>query len=218
MLRLLTILIALSATRCAPNNPPILYEIGPKTAFVGTRLEFSILGADPDGDRLEFFVGSPSLGDIQQRSTLLPIGNEAFFSWTPLSRDAGQHELHFVVSDGDLTDLQAVPVTVKQGAEATAPVFRKPLGDGTTLDVESQQCLFLDVLVEDPDSPGVELHQRPPIDGSELTITGSHSAVFSWCPTPAQVAAKSHLLRLEANDHDNPPVYKEFTILIQTTP
>jgi hypothetical protein len=218
MLQLLTVLSSLSllVCSCTPNNPPILTEIEPKTAVIGARLELTIHGADPDGDKLTFTASCPTLFDFEKRSSLLPMGNQAVFAWTPLAADAGQHQLQFSASDGDLWDLIFVPVTVKHGSGKIPPVFRKPLGEGTTLDMKLQKCLNnLEVEVEDPDSPGVELHQQPAIAGSQLKITGTHSAIFSWCPTQAQINQKSHVLRLEANDHENPLVYKTFSILIE---
>ena len=51
------------------------------------------------------------------------------------------------------------------------PVFREPLGSGTTLDLSQSNCIELDILVEDPDSPNVDISLEEPLeDGYEFVL------------------------------------------------
>lgn len=211
------IVVALGLAACSKNSPPELIPIDPQTAHVGSRFELKLMAHDPDGDRIQFDYSSPTLSLGSDRARLYDLGGEAIFSWTPIASEVGSHQLDFTVSDGDLTDRESVVIVVKASTNPdTAPVFRKPLGEGTTLDLATSQCLQLDVLVEDPDSVSVDISQDPVIEGSTLQSTGPLQARFSWCPTTAQAASSVFILRLVADDHENTVVRKNFTILVRT--
>ena len=63
-------------------------------------------------------------------------------------------------------------------------MFIKPLGTGSTLDVRTQSCLEVPVLVEDPDTAGVTLGQEEPlIEGAQLTQESELAGSWSFCPT-----------------------------------
>jgi hypothetical protein len=208
--------LALFLAGCLDNSAPEMLPIPAQTAHVGSRFELRIEAHDSDGDKLDFGFSSPTLS-LDGRARLYELGSEAVFAWTPLAADVGEHQIDFTASDGDAQDRESVKFTVKPSTSAeNAPVFRKPLGEGTTLDKQVTDCLRLDVMVEDPDSVQVDITQNPAIPGSELQATGPLEARFSWCPTDAQVAQAVFMLRLAADDHDNPVVKKNFTILIRS--
>lgn len=209
-------LLVAAGGACVANNPPELLPIGPQTAYVGSRLDLRLVAHDPDGDRLDFSYSSPTL-DLAGRARLYNLVGEALFTWTPLATDVGSHQLDFTVSDGDSSDVESVPVTVKAATDPeTAPVFRKPLGEGTTLDLAVSKCIKIEILVEDPDSTNVQISQNPPIAGSKIETTGPVSGSFSWCPSPDQISQSIFILRLVADDHDNPVVRKNYTILVRS--
>jgi hypothetical protein len=216
LLLLLLLPVPLLAGCPQSNAAPHLFEIEPQTAYVGSSLELKITAADPDDDSLIFTFSSPTQA-IRDRATLEALGgNAAHFVWQPEKEDEGQHLIDFTVTDGELVDVESVQVTVKPAGSDTAPVFRKPEGDGMTLDLASTKCVSLQVVVEDPDSASVEIRQSPSIQGSKLEAKGSYEALFSWCPTQAQTSKSTYTLGLEADDHDNPAVFKSYTILLRT--
>lgn len=199
------------------NEPPHIFEVEPQTAYVGSTLELKITAADPDDDPLIFTFSSPTQS-IKDRAVIQPVGaNAAHFTWRPEKEDEGQHLVDITVTDGELLDIESVQVTVKPSGGGTAPIFRKPDGDGTTLNLATKKCLDLQILVEDSDSSTVEIRQSSPlIAGSKLETKGSFEALFSWCPTQAQTSKSTYTLGLEADDHDNPAVFKSYTILLRT--
>jgi hypothetical protein len=188
---------------------------------VGARLNIPLIALDPNADdnqNLKFGFSCPTLKQINTRYRMDQMaGNEAVFSWTPIGMDVGEHTVEYSVSDGDLLDVEVSMITVKPGTgSSTAPVFRKPEGDGATLDLEIIPCALLEILVEDPDTLEVEIRQDPPIPGSTLKLLGPTSGVFEWCPSQVQIDTKSlFVLRLVADDKDNPPVRKNYTILLR---
>lgn len=201
---------------CANNHAPELFPIEPQTAHVGSRFELRLSATDQDGDKLTFGYSSPTV-ELGNRARLFDLGGEAIFTWTPIASDVGSHQVDFTVSDGEAEDLESVSFTIKAATNPnTAPIFRKPLNEGTTLDLSVSKCLKQEVLVEDPDSVKVEISQDPPIPGSQLQTVGPLQAFFDWCPTTAQASQSVFVLRLVADDKDNPPVRKNFTILVRS--
>ena len=95
------------------NRPPVLNAIGDKSVHEGELLEFTISASDPDGDPLTYSASNLPSGasfDAQTRT----------FSWTPGSGQAGSYpNVHFAVSDGELTDSEDITITVN--AAGTAP-------------------------------------------------------------------------------------------------
>jgi hypothetical protein len=97
-------------------------------------------------------------------------------------------------------------------------VFRSPLGAGTVLDLEQAECLALAVEVHDPDSSSLVLDQAPPlIEGATLEAAADgRTGQWRWCPDARQIAgADRYTLQLRADDGDNPPVIKEFVIVLR---
>ena len=204
------------APSCAPNsaprfvNPPQAF-----TGFVGNRLDVTLFASDPDGDTLSFSY-DPLEAAIGRRAQLVTLSDRAVFSWTPNATDVGSHAIDFYVSDGTASAKQTIVVTINSSTDSdTSPVFRRPLGYGTTVDLEATPCLRLDVVVDDPDSVAVELSQDAPIPGSTLRAVSPMGALFEWCPDAAQQEQQEHLLRLLADDGDNPPVAKEYLIVLR---
>gem|GEM_PF-6898305 len=186
------------------------------TGHVGSRLDVELLAYDADASSLEFNYRIPGK-DISSRATLAEYGSRAIFSWTPIADDVGQHQVDFAVSDGTWIDVESVIVTIRANtSDDNAPRFVRPLGEGATLDLSQDSCITVDIEVVDPDSPVVDIYQSPKIPLSSIEEAGnSLSAFFHWCPSPEQKLEKSKTLTLIADDHDNPPVYKTFTILLR---
>jgi pre-peptidase len=213
------IAIAAAAAGCGGGAAPALPAPQDQVAQVGTELSIELHGTDPDGDLLRYSFDA-DVPDIRSRATLQasPAGS-GIFRWTPLSQDVGLWYFDFTVTDGDHDTTVTIQIDVRSAVgQNSAPVFRAPLGTGTTLDLESSDCIDLDILVEDQDSTSVVISQEEPaIEGATLTGDGGLGATWRWCPTRAQIAAEDrYLLLLSADDLQNPPTQKSYLIVLRS--
>ncbi|MBE7480543.1 MAG: pre-peptidase C-terminal domain-containing protein [Polyangiaceae bacterium] len=200
------------------NSPPKLDPIPDQVAAVGTELSVALRATDPDGDPITFSYKA-DLGDIKNRAQLTSgAGGTAVFKWVPIGSDVGIHSFDFIASDGKDDARRTVAIDVKSAAGgAGSPVFIKPLGTGTTLDLGSKKCVELPIVIQDADSTQVEIAQEPPlIDGATLEQTDGLEATWSWCPTPEQISGgELFSLLLSAYDSENAKVLKDFLIVLQ---
>src|SRR5262245_48014485 len=146
------------------NSPPSIAPIPDQPGAVGQPLEIALRASDPDGDRVTFSV-KPDNKDILSRSQLLNGGGgAAVWKWVPIGADVGPHKIDFIASDGKDSAHRSVNVVINSAAGGLgSPVFRKPLGTGTTLDLSKNDCAEVPVVVDDADSPQVTLLQEPPL-------------------------------------------------------
>jgi hypothetical protein len=212
----LGVLVATAA--CGGGAGPELAPISDQIVQVGTEVNIQLIGTDSDGDALTYSFDS-NVPDIQSRATvsLAPNGT-GVFRWTPLAADVGTWFFDFTVSDGGGDDTITAQIEVKSAVgQNGAPVFREPLGTGTTLDLEVRQCLDVDVVIEDQDSTSVDITQTEPIiEGASLMSTGGLTARWRWCPTDAQIdAADRYNLLLAADDLTNPKTVKDYLIVLR---
>ncbi len=214
------IALSLMATlvACGGGAAPALDAIDDQIVAVGAELSLTLRGSDPDGDRISysFHADVPDLGD---RATIAvtPAG-AGLFHWRPLAADVGTWHFDFIASDGENDTTITVTIEVKSAVgDQTTPVFRQPLGSGTTLDLNTRQCLDLDIVVEDQDSPEVIISQDDPvIEGATLDATSGLAANWNWCPTRAQIDADDrYTLTLGADDGDNPKVVKNYLVVLR---
>jgi hypothetical protein len=88
------------------NQPPVLSTIGDKSVNEGQLVMFTISATDPDGDTLTY-----SASNLPSGASFTPLTRT--FSWTPGTGEAGSYEnVHFEVSDGELTDSEDITITV----------------------------------------------------------------------------------------------------------
>ncbi|MCA9671654.1 MAG: immune inhibitor A [Myxococcales bacterium] len=199
---------------CSTNTRPILQPVADTTFFVGNEGQIDLRAFDADGDDLTYSYSVPGI-DISDRAQLRNFVDRAIFTWTPVAADVGSHAIDFVVSDGSDSDRESSVIVVKSSTgPGTAPRFIQPLGGGAQLDLNERDCITVDVLIDDPDSTQVEITQRQPIPGSELRTQGGLAAIFEWCPTDEQAKVATWALNLVADDKDNPPVTKLFSIIV----
>ncbi len=90
------------------NRQPVLSPIGDKTVDAGNALTFNLDANDPDGEAVTY-----SAQNLPQGSKL--VGNT--FSWTPTNAQAGDHEVMFIASDGQLQASETVTITVTEPVE-----------------------------------------------------------------------------------------------------
>lgn len=206
---------------CGGGSGPELAALEDRVVAVGSELVIELVGTDPDGDDLGYAFAA-DVPDIRDRATLArrPDGS-GLFRWTPLAADVGPWFFDFTVSDGDGSDTVTIQIDVRSAVGGnSAPVFRKPLGTGSTLDLSARNCLGLDIAVEDQDSASVVIAQdNPIIEGAVLTTTGGLTATWQWCPTTAQVDADDrYTLALSADDLTNPPTTKHYLVVLRKPP
>lgn len=208
-----------TAVACGGGGAPELNGLTDQVAQVGTELVINLEGTDPDGDRLDYGFRAADLTDLDSRASVsVSPSGAGVFRWTPNAMDLGEHAFDFTASDGDNTTTVTITIDVRSAiGSATAPVFRAPLGTGTTLDLAKKRCLDLDIVVEDQDTAQVALTQEEPvIEGAELIQEGGLNATWRWCPTKEQEAESRYTLTLAADDGENPKTLKNYLIVLRT--
>ncbi|CAN5262933.1 hypothetical protein BH11MYX1_BH11MYX1_34970 [soil metagenome] len=206
---------------CTGGAPPVLDGLTDQVAQVGTELKIDLNGSSPGGGRLSYGYHAADLTDLDGHAqvTVSPSGS-GVFRWTPLAADVGQHPFDFTVSNGGDTTTVTVTIDVKSAiGSATAPVFRQPLGTGTTIDLTTRTCVDLDIVVEDQDTSTFAIEQAIPIiDGATLETVDGQSAKWHWCPSKAQESEDRYTLTLSADDMDNPKTIKDYLIVLRGSP
>ena len=146
---------------CGGGNPPELSGLSDQVAQVGTELKIELDGTDKDGDRLTYDFHAPDLTDLDGHAQVrVSPSGAGVFRWTPLAADVGEHPFDFVVSDGGHDTTVTININVRSAiGTATAPIFRQPLGTGTTIDLSHTDCVDLDVVVDDQDSPQLKINR-----------------------------------------------------------
>jgi hypothetical protein len=204
------------AVGCGPSTGVGLLPVAPRTAVVGVELAITLRATDADA---ELSYGS-DLADLSTRRlhpSLTPYaGGVAIFRWTPLGGDLGQHELRFTATLGGASSTSRVPVTVVGGADPI--VFREPVGEGTTLDLQRASCTTVDILVDDPDAAQVTLAEGAAWpDGATLTQDGPLTGTLQFCPTANQAQGASiYPLAIDATDENQQSAEKRYTIVLGT--
>lgn len=205
---------------CSGGNAPELSGLSDQVAQVGTEFKLDLNGTDPDGDRLSYDFRAADLEMVRDRAmiTVSPSG-AGVFRWTPVAADVGQHAFDFIVSDGGNESTVTINIDVRSAlGSATAPIFRQPLGTGTTIDLGMKQCIDLDIVVEDQDTAQVDiLQEEPVIEGATLTQESGQTATWHWCPTRAQEGDSRYTLVLAADDGENPRTIKNYLIVLRGT-
>ena len=201
------------------NQAPTLLQISSQQGSVGVQLAFEVVGADADGDVLSWEVSSETLDEITTRSApavLSPTTDQsAWFRWTPLATDLGTHELLITARDG--RGEATVPVTVTVSSGVAVPVFREPLGSGTTLDLRQTDCVSLDVVVEDGDGSDVSLTLEEPVtENMKLDQDRAMAGSFRFCPSEKQIeGADRYPVTFVAEDRDANVATKKYSIVLR---
>ncbi len=85
------------------NRAPVLSTIGNRNLIEREKLTFTVSASDPDNDPLTY--------DASTLPTGATFVNQNF-SWTPSVGQAGEYNVTFSVTDGDLSDEETVKITV----------------------------------------------------------------------------------------------------------
>ncbi len=215
-----SLLVMGSVGACSEDNrPPRLEAIDDQVVAVGAELVVNLRATDPDGDGIDYGFAA-ELDDLDDRASvaLRPDGT-AVFRFTPLGEDVGQWPFDFTASDGSSSDTVTANVEIRSAVDGAEPMFREPLGSGTTLDLSVNACLNLNVVVEDQDDAAVTLGQAEPIiEDATLEQETGLSGTWSWCPNKDQLAEDRYPLVLFADDGDHDPVLKNYLVVLRAAP
>ena len=219
----LALTLTLTLTGCGPGGaPPRLDPVGDQLAYVGLEFALELYATDAEDAPLSYAY-STTLPDLAGRAELRRYGDgsRAVFRFTPRGADVGVWTFDFTVSDGGNEVTETVTIEVRSSiGEGGLPLFRRPLGQGTTLDLAVSACVDLDILVEDSDSGEVTIAEdEPRIEGTQFQTTGPFTATWRFCPTAAQASAENRYeLLLSASDDVNPRTVKRYLIVLRTDP
>jgi hypothetical protein len=114
------------------NHAPQLSHIGPQTVKEGDTLQFAVSAVDPDGTTPTLSaIGLPSHASFVDNG-----GGTGRFLFVPDTSQAGEYQVTFVASDGELADSDLTEITVTE-ASNHAPVLNihgpRIVGIGATL-------------------------------------------------------------------------------------
>ncbi len=218
----LPLLAVLALGSCKEENQaPVVAPIESQGVAVGDTLTFTVFATDRDGDALTYAFEAPGVPGVESSASISasPDGSGGAFSFTPTDEQVGTHIFEFVISDGSNEVRTSTTIAVTGGGgSGSAPQFKRPLSQGTVLDLVESSCAEFDIEVEDPDSDSIVLTQvAPTIVGSELdAFPGGFEGRWSWCPSREQKDTSDQWdLTLSADDGDNPATLKDFTIVLR---
>ncbi|HCO96831.1 MAG TPA: hypothetical protein DIU00_23310, partial [Phycisphaerales bacterium] len=170
------------------NQAPILIVPSNRTAIEGQTVRLQLSGYDPEGHEIAFSSNAAPTGAVLDPNTGL-------FRWTIGYFVAGEYEIPFTVSDGELSSTGSIKITVTN--VNAAPEFF----DVTGWQVYEGQTIRQRVFCYDPDNPAYIPQDRlgdgslTPLEGSLPSVTYSLSALpagaafdfetwmFEWIPT-----------------------------------
>ncbi len=214
---LLAFALAILTTACSGGGPTIDPLEG-RVAAVGSELVIEIRASNKSGSDINFSYDSNATIDSARGGLAQRPGGSAVFTWTPSAQDIGTWTFDFHANDDSGESTESITVEVRSAVGLdTLPVFRRPLGAGTAIDASSDECVEIEVLIEDQDSLKVELSQQEPIiEGAELVQEQDLSGFWRWCPTAAQKSAQDrYMLTIGADDGENILALKHYQIILR---
>lgn len=129
------------------SRAPTILPLQDHSVNEGQTLRFDIVGQDPDGDPLTFFISAPSPVPRNAGITVDPNNrNLAHFTFSPDFDQAAVYNFTFTVSDGGLTGSASSRITV---VNVNRPPVLDPIPDRTLKEGEN---LSFTVSGSDPDN------------------------------------------------------------------
>ena len=183
-----------------PNQPPVLASPGNQTVAEGAWLAFTLQGSDPDGDALTYGTVDPLPAGAQ----LDPHTGQ--FTWTPSYQQAGAYTLTFTATDGHLTTLATIQLTV---LDVNQPPVFPPIGDKS---VQATALLTFTVSATDPEGAPLTFQAANLPPGASFEPA---AATFNWTPTSAQAGVYPNVRFQVSDGHNAVPQY--ITITVQPT-
>ena len=204
---------------CGGGTAPVLPAVSDQIAEVGTEFDLELQASDQAGDDISYTF-SADIPGISSRATLTrsPAGT-GIFRWTPIASDVGMWYFDFTATNSSKATTITVMINVKSAIGSdSAPIFREPLGTGTTLNLAVASCIDVSIVVDDETTTDVDIAQEDPtIDGATIMSTGDLMSTWHWCPSAEQIADDDrYTLILSADDHNNPKTILDYLIVLQS--
>jgi RHS repeat-associated protein len=121
---------------CGSCEPPVLSPIGNKSVDLGSTLTIQLSATDADGDALSYSVAPQPIPDHATFDA-----TSGLFTFHPDQDQVGTVDVEFFVTDGELSDSEAITITVN-GASPGAPtnltgrvLDANAYGDGSTVPI-----------------------------------------------------------------------------------
>ena len=150
------------------NRPPVLDQIGDKTTYENSLLEFTISATDPDENILIYSASNLPDGAVFNSTTQT-------FSWIPAFDQAGTYpDVHFEVNDGELTDWENITIAVNT---TNRPPVLDSIGDGS---VDENSLLEFTISATDPDG-NILIYSASNLPDGATFDPGTRR--FSWTPS-----------------------------------
>ncbi len=220
-------IIMLTQMTCFFKNygeSPVFESIDDYKGVVGGSLAIPISATDPEGESISYrYVIQIDNLDTRAAITYRNDGT-ALFQWNPIASDVGQWYIDFFASDGENETSVRVLVAIYSTIGGGTPVFRKPIGDGISFDLNQNDCLTIPVNAEDSNSICIALNEVSPAlanttfnkEEDQVRQCPIGQGEWIWCPSAIQSKQiESHLLRLTASDSMSPPTTKDYLIVLR---
>ncbi len=165
------------------NSSPSIDEIPDMAISEGIAVNFTVNATDVDNDQLSY-----SINQLPPGATFL----NGVFNWTPGYNQAGEYDVTFIVSDGELIDAENVNITVLNTNRAPELAV---IGNQT---ISENQQLQFSVSATDPDGDGLTYTANNLPAGA--TFVGN---TFSWTPGYSQ-AGNYENIEFVATDNGSP--------------
>ncbi len=167
----------------AVNRPPEISTIGDRNVNESSELRFTVSASDPDPeDTLSYSAAGLPKGASFDADT-------REFIWTPSYDDSGSYSVVFKVSDGSLSDSEAVEINVIHVNRAPVLMVVGPQ------EVNENDELVIELEANDEDGDVLDYSLIDPPEGSQ--VDGS-TGRFTWAPSYDQ--AKSYTVRFVVSD------------------
>jgi hypothetical protein len=210
-------LLGAACSGVAPSVAPLDDQV----VAVGGELRLELSASTPDGSRVSWSY-TASMPNVRDRAQLSerPDGTGVFIL-RPLATEVGTWAFSFTASDGALADTLTINIEVRSAVgDASLPRFMSPLGPGAMLDLAKQACAEIPVVIDDADSTEVRIDlEEPRLAGATFVSRDRKSARLRFCPDDSQKRADDRfLLRISADDGDNPKQVIDFTVVLKKPP
>lgn len=190
--------------------------VPPLSAQVGREVSVPLY-AQAGSEPVSWSWDTPDLPDLPKRLrrptlTTYTLGR-AVWRYTPLAEDFGEHDVVFSAQTGERAGTTTLRLDIRAGS--SPPVFREPVGEGTTLDLRQSSCATISVLVESVADRDVVLSLAHAPQGAQLIQTESLAGQLVFCPTDAQIAAETlYPLEIQAASAEH-LVRKSYVIVLR---
>lgn len=212
------IAFGLVAAACGSESGSLkLSAVVPKSVTVAHEVVIPLLADSSGPEQLTWQWQSPDRPELVTRLSRPTLsvysGGRALWRFTPLASDVGPLPIEFSAQSGEQTGSLSLALVIEPGGDP--PLFREPVGEGTTLDLRAMACAAVSVVVESSSSPQVELSLIDPPPNAEIVQTDELGGKLVFCPSLSQAAAETIyplLIQAVSGPH---VVHKSYVIVLR---